>query len=249
MSVHTIKRRRSSLRSFAKWVAPLPIEQADARHVEGWLATFSAPRTRHAYRSDLSAFYQWGVRRKVMPSNPVAETDSIRVPKALPRPVPIHAVPAIIDASPSDRLRTALMLAAYAGLRRAEICAITGGDIQLYPVPLLMVRSGKGQKDRMVPLHPVLQVEFNRPLPAGRLVPWSPDRLGKIAAEHMRQMGFNCTLHQLRASFATELARVMDGNIVAVGKVLGHESPQTTMGYCGWGGGETASKLPGLYVA
>jgi hypothetical protein len=41
----------------------------------------------------------------------------------------------------------------------------------------------------------------------------------------------------------------MDGNIVAVGKVLGHESPQTTMGYCGWGGGETASKLPGLYVA
>jgi integrase len=249
LSTHTIRRRRSSLGTFAKWVEPLSIEQADADHVESWLSTQSAPRTRHAYRSDLSAFYQWGVRRKVMPTNPVAETDSIRVPKAMPRPVPIGSVPSIIDAAPTERLRLALMLAAYAGLRRAEITSITGGDVQFFPVPLLMVRSGKGSKDRMVPLHPALRLELDRPLPAGRLVPWSPDRLGKVAAEHMRRMGFDCTLHQLRSSFATELARVMDGNIVAVGKVLGHESPQTTMGYCGWGGGETASKLPGLYVA
>lgn len=232
MSPATIKRRRSSLSAFARWVAPLRITDADGDHVETWLSTFTNARTRHAYRSDLSAFYQWGVKRKVVRSNPVNDTDSIRVPKSLPRLVPIEAVPHIIAACDNGRLRMALMLAAYAGLRRSEICRLDAADIRLHPSrPTLTVRSGKGNKDRVVPLHPRLVRSLLARRPQGRLIPWSPDTLGRLAAEHMRRMGYDCTIHQLRASYATELARVTHGDIVTVGKVLGHESPATTMIY------------------
>lgn len=40
--------------------------------------------------------------------------------------------------------------------------------------------------------------------------------------------------HQLRAGFATELARVTDGNLLLVAHVLGHESVVTTQGYTAW---------------
>ena len=248
MSEHTVRRRRSSLTSFGKFIRPCQIQDADRDLVECWLATFGSSRTRHAYHSDLSSFYQWGVRRKAFEHNPVAETDSIRVPKGLPRPVPPDAVPGIIAAATSDRLRIGLMLAAYAGLRRAEVVAITAADIQIHPQPLLVVRSGKGGKDRIVPLHPALAFELSEFRGSGRIVPWSADRFGRLASDHMRSLGYDCTVHQLRATFATELARVLDGNIVAVGKMLGHESPQTTMGYVGWGGGETTQRMRGLYA-
>lgn len=249
MSSATSKRRRSSLHAFARWCHPLCVTDADRDHVEGWLRLFAEPRTRKAYRSDLSDFYQWALRRQVVATNPVALTDGIRVPKSLPRPVPPHAVPGIIAAAPDGPLRLGLMLAAYAGLRRAEICALTGHDVQLYPEPLIVVRQGKGAKDRLVPMHPALRLELADAKGGGRLVGWSPDHLGTVAADHMRRLGYDCTLHQLRASFATELARALDGNVIAVGRVLGHESPTTTMGYVGWDGGAIGVQMPRLYVA
>jgi site-specific recombinase XerC len=37
--------------------------------------------------------------------------------------------------------------------------------------------------------------------------------------------------HQLRTSFATELARIVNGNLLLVAHVLGHDSIVTTSGY------------------
>lgn len=248
MATSTAKRRRSSLRAFGRYLHPLPIERAGRDHVEQWLGRFPTPATRHAYRSDLSDFYQWATRRELVERNPVALTDPIKVPKRLPRPVPAHAVPGIIAAARCDTLRLALMLAAYAGLRRAEICSITGYDVQHHPEPIIAVRCGKGSKDRLVPMLPPLAAELVDARGGGRLVAWSPDHLGKLAAEHMRNLGWDCTLHQLRASYASEAARLLNGNVVAVGRLLGHESPDTTMRYIGWGGGETRERLGGLYA-
>lgn len=247
-SEHTITRRQSSLRSFCRFVAPLKLGEVSGLDVEEGVGTPRTPRTRHAYRSDLSAFYRWATRRRLAGSNPVAETDPVKVPKGLPRPIPIHAVPILIAAAPMP-LRLALALAAYAGLRCAEIAALTTDDIQLHGTPLLVVRGGKGAKDRVVPLHPELVALLAERRTQGRLVAWTPAHLGKRASAHMRRHGYNCTLHQARHSFGTELARVLDGNVVAVGRLMGRSSPNTTQGYIGWAGGDTADKVVGLYVA
>jgi integrase len=248
MSPMTLKRRRSSLWSFSRWIAPMPITLTEAEHVESWLSTFTNPRTRHAYRSDLAAFFDWARRRKLIAADPMLEVDAIRQPKSVPRPVPPELVPIIINSCQNGRLRMALMLAAYAGLRRAEICALHSDDVRLHPSrPTLVVRDGKGGKDRIVPLHPRLVKSFTQRKPKGRVIPWEPDTLGRRAADHMRSLGYDYTIHQLRGACATELARVLNGDVVKIGRFLGHESPITTMGYIGFSDDSVGERLPNMY--
>lgn len=246
-SPHTIKRRTSSLSSFARFIAPMRLEDVESDNVEEWTATLGAARTRHAYRSDLSAFYAWAVKRKVVAVNPVDGTDPIRVPKGLPHPVPPNAVPTIIAATDDPTLRLALMLAAYAGLRRAEICALTTDDYQLHPTPMLVVRNGKGGKDRQVPLHPALAAALGRRTVQGRLVPWTPDKLGRVARAHIHACGYDYSLHACRHTFATELARVTKGNVIVISKALGHEKADTSMQYIGWSGGDWSPLFGEMY--
>lgn len=225
----TVRRRRVTLVAFIKHLRPADLASATGIMVEDFLSVHDKPRTRHAYRSDLAAFYRWACKRGLMPHNPVDQTDSIRVPRSLPRPVPPEMVPPIIARALDPRLQRILALAAYAGLRRAEISALRSDDVRLYPAPMIEVRNGKGAKDRTVPMHPVL-----RQLLAGckgRIVPLGPDRIGKMAADHLRACGFDCTLHQLRHSFGTVMAPLLDGDLVELGKLMGHTDPSTTMGY------------------
>jgi integrase/recombinase XerD len=248
LSAQTIKRRRTSLRGFTRHMAPAGLDAATTADVEEWLLTFSAARTRHAYRSDLSAFYKWAVRREVMPSNPVADTDSIRVPKGLPRPVPPDAIHDLIRYADNERLALAIALAAYAGLRISEIAALTSDDVSPHTVPpLLVVRHGKGGKDRTVPLHPLLVELLGRRRPNGAVVGWSTDRVGRNIANFMRASGYDCTAHQLRHTFGTELARISRGNIPMIGSLMGHSHASTTMGYVGWAGGEHANAIGKMY--
>ena len=244
----TLERRRVALGQFARFIAPMSLLDASGQDIDEWIGTKNAPRTRHAYRSDLAAFYTWAIRRRLVALSPVADTDSIRLPASLPRPVPVEAVPMIVDAAPMP-LRLGLAFAAYAGLRRAEITALTSADVQTFGRPVVMVRLGKGAKDRVVPLVARLVAMVLERRTDGRLVPLTPRTLGAQAARHMRQLGYDCTIHQLRHAYGTEAARVLDGNVVAVGGLMGHSSPNTTQGYIGWAGGETADRLALLYVA
>lgn len=248
-STFTIKRRTSSLSSFARYINPMSLTQVEGDHVMSWVGTLRSARTKHAYRSDLGAFYSWSTKRKVTKRNPVDDTDPIRVPKGLPRPAPIEAIPSIIRLANDDHLRLALAFAAYAGLRRSEIAHITTDDVQLHGQPMVMVRLGKGGKDRVIPMHPELHAMLSVRRPSGLLVPISVDQLGRRASDHMRSLGYDCTIHQLRHSFGTELARVTNGNVTAVGLAMGHESANTTLNYIGWNGGDWADMFGRMFKA
>ena len=248
-SPFTIKRRTSSLSSFARYIAPMHLAQVEGDHVMSWVGTLRSARTKHAYRSDLGAFYSWATKRKVVRRNPVDDTDAIRVPKGLPRPAPIEAIPSIIAMATDDHLRLALAFAAYAGLRRSEIAHITTDDVQFGDHPMIAVRNGKGSKDRFVPMHPELVRMLSTRRPSGLLVPISVDQLGRRSSDHMRALGYDCTLHQLRHAFGTELARVTRGNVIAVGRAMGHESANTTLNYVGWDGGNWSALFGRMFKA
>lgn len=247
-SAFTIRRRRSSLTSLSRFCLPLTFGEIDAPLIGEWIATHSAPRTRHAYRSDACAFFAWAMRRKLVDNNPAAETDTIRVPKALPRPVPVDAVRHIIASAPDAGMRLGLALATFAGLRRSEVVNLMTGDVSLLSrPPMLTVRNGKWGKDRQVPLHPELARLLDVRQTQGFLVPMTADCFGRRAAEHIRRCGYDMTVHQLRSTFATELARITAGNVLLVSRLLGHESMNTSALYIGLAGFAGVEQVATMY--
>ena len=247
-SEFTVRRRRSSLANLARWIAPLGFADVDTDTIEDWVASLNAPRTRHAYQSDACAFYAWAVRRQVLASNPAADADSVRVPKGIPRPVPADAVRFIIASAPDRDLRVGLALAAFAGQRRSEIVALQSDDVSLISrPPILTVRNGKWNKDRQVPIHPELVRLLGRRQVQGQVVRLTADTFGRRAADHIRRCGYDFSVHSLRATFATELARITDGNVLLVARLLGHESMQTAIGYIGLAGYAGAERVNDMY--
>lgn len=245
----TIRRRRGTLRRFTTFLAPMPLGEATTDALEEWLRGHHAPRTRHAYRSDLMAFYRWAMKRGQVTADPTSITDPIRLPRALPRPVAAELVPTLIALADCEPLRLSIALAAYAGLRRAEIAALSSGDVSLSSrPPMLAVREGKGRKDRLVPVHPELARLLAQRRPSGPVVGWVADTVGRRVADHLRACGVDATCHQLRHSFGTELARLTGGNLWLVAGLMGHEDISTTQGYVGWDGGESAGIVAQMFA-
>lgn len=247
-SPKTIRRRKSSLHRFALHVAPLAIGAVTPELVEDFVHRFRSPATRHAYRADIVAFYAWALKRGLATRNPGAETDSIRSPKTLPRPISARELDYILAMAVNPDLRLWLALAAYAGLRVSEIANLCREDVTTHgTAPVLIVRGGKGGKDRAVPLHPSLGKLIATVRRAGPLFTADADTIGRMGSTHMRGCGIDATMHMLRHTFGTEAARMSGGNIVLVGHLMGHSSPETTMGYIGWAGGESAAVVASMY--
>lgn len=241
-SPRTVERRRTAIEGFRRHLRPTELHEATAVDVEDWLLTKPSPKTRHAYRSDLRQFYGWGIRRAGFVINPVDDTDPIKVPRALPRPIG----PEVHKALMLGTLRTRRMvgLGLYAGLRCAEIAALDASDVWTHQdPPILIVRNGKGGKDRIVPVHPHL-VELLEGAPrSGYLFPGlggvghvTAGSVSAMLSRHFKRCGIVATPHQLRHTFGTELARQAKGNLVAVASAMGHGSTNTTMLYVGWDG-------------
>lgn len=247
LSPNTIRRREVSLRQFSAYITPMPLLEASGDLIDEWLGTFRSPVTRRAYRADMAAFYAWAARRGLC-ANPVLNTDPIRVPKPLPRPVPASYLPVILaTAAPDTRLMIAL--AAYAGLRVAEVAALDNSDLDLIgESPMLAVRCGKGAKDRTVPIHPDLaRLLRERRTKTGPLFAVSALTVGQKISTHLRSLGIEATAHRLRHSFGTELARTARGNVILIASLMGHSDPATSMQYIGWAGGPGARAITRMY--
>lgn len=121
-----------------------------------------------------------------------------------------------------------VMLAAYAGLRRAEIARAHTSWI----VADGLVVRGKGGRVRHVPLHPSVGGRLLQ-LPPGYVFPGkidghlSPDRVGHILS---KLLGPGWTGHTLRHRFAT-LGYAEERDLLAVQQLLGHSKPETTARY------------------
>lgn len=232
----TLRRRCTTLRRFERFLVPRPIVNATSADVEEFLSMHHAPATRHAYRSDLRTFYAWAVTRGLLESSPAATIESVKVPKCLPRPIAPELALAALTYGPRVT-RQMVGCALFAGLRCCEVAALRGENVQT-SIPLLVVRNGKGGKDRSVPMHPML-VDLLDDVPASGLVFPNPrngrqmlaDTISSRITKHLRRGGINARPHQLRHTFGTELARASGGNMVLTAALMGHDSMSTTMGY------------------
>lgn len=131
------------------------------------------------------------------------------------------------------RNTAAILLMAYAGLRRGEVLGLRVGDVDFRRRTIRVL--GKGQKERVVPMAERVVVplwEVCRGKGAGdRVFRLSPGKLHQAVTKLARAAGlegFHC--HSLRHSFATRLLE-QGANVREVQQLLGHESLETTAVY------------------
>ena len=171
-------------------------------------------------------------------------TDGEPQPKRLPEYLEADEVDAVIRAAEDPRAKLLMLTQWRAGLRVSEALALDVSDLSLdSDLPTIRVRSGKGRKARVVPVHPELAAAFRMALSYGnaregrlieahRSTAWRwvqaaverAERLGAIAPG--RRVG----THTLRHSYARHL--LMHGvPINYLSRWLGHSSIQTTLIY------------------
>jgi integrase len=238
-SRNTWNRRRQGLLRFARHMAPASILTATTIDVEEYLSRLNTASTRKAYRGDIGEFFRWAVRRGLAESNPVAGTDGVKCPRPLPKPAALADITAAYAVADADT-QLMLMLGVLAGLRISEIAALDATEVHPdQDPPVLVVREGKGGKDRVVPLHPTLVRMFATRPRSGWVFParhGGGRHIGISGARRrieiaVARAGVSFTAHQLRHAFGSETARWSKGNVVLVGALMGHAAPATTMGY------------------
>ncbi len=195
--------------------------------------------------------------REAILDNPAAKSiRSPRMARSLPRPLSVKDAQRLLDETLStERLGkeehhwiaardAALLTLLYgAGLRISEALSLRRGDA---PLGDQLVIIGKGRKERVVPLLPVIGSAVDAyigqlPFKHGPEAPLFLSRRGKPMSareaqalmQNMRgRLGLpdRATPHALRHSFATHLL-AGGGDLRAVQELLGHASLSTTQAY------------------
>jgi integrase len=125
-----------------------------------------------------------------------------------------------------------LLLAAHAGLRRAEVAAVRTTDVERDLIGYSLRVRGKGGVVRRVPLSSALtlllaELEPGWAFPSPRGGHLTPAHVGKLISQ---ALGSGVTGHQLRHRFASR-AYAAERDLRAVQELLGHARPETTARY------------------
>lgn len=229
MSPNTRQLKRHYLRRFS---AQHDLRTCTSQDLIDWLSASTTwkPATRRAARSALTTFFAWARKMGHRPDDPAEDTAAVRVPMGAPKPCPEQILAQALDKA-DPRARLALLLGAYAGLRRAEIAGLHASMIDLEARTLRI--TGKGGRTRVVPVADALVPELTIAVArGGYLFPngdghLSPTTLGRLVSP---LLGPGYSTHALRHRFAT---RIYQGthDLRATQELLGHSSIATTQRY------------------
>ena len=161
--------------------------------------------------------------------------------KKLPVVLTKDEVLRVIESITNTRHRLMISLAYAAGLRISEVVNLRVCDLDCEQMTL-MVREGKGKKDRMTVLSPKLISAISELTvgKSGRSYFFETNRGGKYAARSIQKIFQNAladaevakpaTFHSLRHSFATHLLE-QGTDVRYVQELLGHANIRTTQIY------------------
>ena len=204
------------------------------RYLDGLQISSSS---RAGYLSHFHAFYRFAHDEGLVDEIPTARIARPRRRRRLPRPTGDADITLAIEESAGD-LRCFLLLAAYQGLRCQEIAGLEGEDIDRVQ-RLLIVRHGKGDKERILPLHPAVEDALADYPTTGLLFrladgrPMQPHNVSHRIRAHFARLGIASSAHPLRHAFATGFYRLSQ-DLRLTQELLGHSSPATTAIYAGF---------------
>jgi len=250
----TIKRYRTAVQLFRRQVNVSELSDCTPTKVRefffcGRAKRNWAPSTFVTYHKALLVFFRWCVKNSHLGENPADGIELPKIPKALPKSLPLHEAQRLLEMVRNypwpytfQRHRNTAILATviYAGLRKQELLGLGVADVDLQDRSIL-VRRGKGLKDRIVPMNVALVPTLSKYADERR-------RLGKTCPEFFTSLNRNMrltdmglrglvrqvkaatnlrfSLHSLRHTFATLM---LEGgcDIFALSRMMGHSEIKT----------------------
>jgi integrase/recombinase XerD len=236
---------------FVKYLEDNGVTEPDgvsSRYIRAYLASLAA--------QDLSDSYIHGHARAIKTlvrfwhkEKYISEIPSFEMPTIAKKRLLVYSVSqvkTILSGCTTKRDKAIAMLLIDTGLRRAEICALNWGDIDI-STGIVLVAKGKGGKARSVVAgiktrrallayrrdidhrdlahddqHPVFQISNGKRL--------SPNGIRSVLLRIGKRVGVHITPHALRRTFATLSLRA-GMNLIQLSAMLGHSSLEMTRKY------------------
>ncbi|MEJ2361704.1 MAG: site-specific tyrosine recombinase XerD [Gammaproteobacteria bacterium] len=259
LSDNTLAAYRNDLMQFANWLGQREVPHlfaVEREHLSEFLALRSeqqrSPRSSARLLSSLRRFYTWGRRERLIDEDPTRLLAAPKLGRTLPDTLSESDVDKLLEAPDSTsvlglRDRTMLELLYATGLRVSELVGLQQHQINLRQGVVRV--TGKGQKERLVPMGEVaidwLQRYLREARPelaagqAGSVLFLTQRKEGMtrqafwyLIKRYARQVGIRAHLspHTLRHAFATHLLN-HGADLRAVQMLLGHSNISTTQIY------------------
>ena len=232
-----------------------PLARITVSDMRAWMASERArgvgARSLARSLSAVKTFYRWLAEREGFEPTAVLLTRAPKFTRKLPRPLAEPAAAQMLetvelqarDPWVAARDVAVVTLLYGCGLRISEALGLTGAQA---PLPASLRITGKGGKERVVPVLEAARVAVNTYL---TLCPYeatpdaplfrgqrggalNPRAVQKVMQQARMQLGLPATAtpHALRHSFATHLLTA-GGDLRAIQELLGHASLSTTQAY------------------
>jgi len=224
----------NTIATYARTMRTFPdADGADVDRAEAWWQSRRAlsPATRCNELAAVRAFYRWQIRHDVRPDDPTRLIDAPKLPRGIPHPLSRVDLAHLLNTL-GDDMRRAVALGAYAGLRVSEAASLDWREVDREFNRLRV--SGKGAKERLVGLHPLL-LDHLLPDTGGNVVTagesvYSAGTLQRKVNRAIKDAGVQATYHAARHRFGT-VALAGTDNLLAVSRAMGHSKPETTAIY------------------
>lgn len=242
-SASTIKTYTNEMAVFLKTIKNNAADELSAKRLKDYLSYCAATlnlteNTLHSRMNALKFYYEQVLKR----SKFFWEIPRPKKPFQLPKVLSKEEIALLLRAIGNFKHKTMLMLGYSCGLRVSEITRLKVTDVD-EDRRVLTIRKGKGKKDRVISLSPVMLIMLRdykaKYKPAEYLfegqrvgAQYSVRSLESIihAAKERAGIKKEGSMHMLRHSFATHLLD-KGTDVVFIQKLLGHSDIKTTLRY------------------
>lgn len=230
---NTVRRRRTVLRS----VGNAGVATRD--EIEAWWATrrHLKATSRANDLAVLRSFYRWCAIWEHRADDPTVRLRPPKQAAGSPKPTTRSELDAILeyveqldDRELGHQLRRAVLLGAWAGLRREEAAGLSWPNIDVDSRTARV--TGKGGKTRSVSFSAKLIAEIGDDtggnVVTGKMRGWGPDTFGRKVNAAIKLAGVDGTFHKLRHRYGS-VAYQRTKDPKALAEQMGHASVSTTM--------------------
>jgi site-specific recombinase XerD len=249
-SAHTVKNNINRLKHFIIWL-DVPLEKASYQHIQRYIEALMqkrlAPVTINCHLASIRAFYHYLYDEEQLSiTNPVKKRCGVRVPHPLPRYLKEEEVQRLFDVIKGPRDLAVFKLMLRCGMRVQEVADLTLDAIDLAGNKIL-IRNGKGKKDRMVYISKDARAALTRYIKVrssnrcrhvflvekgtfkGKAI--SVRGIQKRMEYYASKARVKVSCHHLRHTMATQMLNA-DARVATIQDLLGHSLMATTQRYC-----------------